>query len=472
MQRAQTGTTPTHVKDIPAANPQGQILAAMRAWENAGLDPATATLVEAHGTGTALGDPIEVEALAARSALQPDSASPILQVESNGTGFGARDAHNAICRVGCHYERYRMRIARAKGCRAEEIAHPRHHLWEHRNGIMHGVLIAGVQVELIMLTGEAEVLHALINRARAVEPWQLIGHAQADAPVRLLRAAAHNGISGLVVGEERRVLRCFDEGRIEHPAEEVHHAEHARVVPVLVQVAFHAAQIRTRIEIEEVLHLTDGAATRGLLIGLVQIRRVHGSDRARAGTEQDHARVAGAIKRAASFQEADRALGVLHGAKSSAPTTTEITAGMKNPARGAAPPTLSSPLGFVARGTPTRALDTRQNVRFAAGETIFNAGDEGHVMYVVQSGEVDVVVQDQVIETIAAGGIFGEMALIDRAPRSASVIARTDCRLVPLDEARFMQHVHRTPFFAIQVMRIMTERLRRRMQVAGQPASE
>ena len=106
---------------------------------------------------------------------------------------------------------------------------------------------------------------------------------------------------------------------------------------------------------------------------------------------------------------------------------------------------------------------------FAAGETVFNAGDEGHVMYVVQSGEVDVVARDQVIETIAAGGIFGEMALIDRAPRSASVVARTDCRLVPLDEARFMQHVHRTPFFALQVMRIMNDRLRRRM--AGLPAT-
>ena len=106
---------------------------------------------------------------------------------------------------------------------------------------------------------------------------------------------------------------------------------------------------------------------------------------------------------------------------------------------------------------------------FAAGETIFNAGDEAHVRYVVQSGEVDVVARDQVIETIAAGGIFGEMALIDRAPRSASVVARTDCRLVPLDEARFMQHVHRTPFFALQVMRIMNDRLRRRM--AGLPAT-
>ena len=109
---------------------------------------------------------------------------------------------------------------------------------------------------------------------------------------------------------------------------------------------------------------------------------------------------------------------------------------------------------------------------YDAGETIFQAGDEGNCMYVVQSGEVDVVVQDQVIETIAAGGIFGEMALIDRSPRSATIVARADCRLVALDETKFMQHVHRTPFFAIQVMRIMTERLRRRMAVAGQTAAE
>ena len=109
---------------------------------------------------------------------------------------------------------------------------------------------------------------------------------------------------------------------------------------------------------------------------------------------------------------------------------------------------------------------------YDAGETIFEAGDEGPCMYVVQAGEVDVMVGDALIETIRPGGIFGEMALIDKSPRSATVVARADCRLVALDETKFMQHVHRTPFFAIQVMRIMTERLRRRMQVAGQPASE
>lgn len=109
---------------------------------------------------------------------------------------------------------------------------------------------------------------------------------------------------------------------------------------------------------------------------------------------------------------------------------------------------------------------------YDAGDTIFQAGDEGHCMYVVQSGEVDVMVGETVIETIGPGGIFGEMALIDKSPRSATLLARSDARLVALDETKFMQHVHRTPFFALQVMRIMTERLRRRMVAAGEPASD
>ena len=113
-----------------------------------------------------------------------------------------------------------------------------------------------------------------------------------------------------------------------------------------------------------------------------------------------------------------------------------------------------------------------QNVDYyAAGELIFEAGDPGRVMYVVQEGEVDVLANGRVVDTVTAGGIFGEMALFDRSPRSASVMARTDCRVVPLDEARFMQHVHRTPFFALQVMRIMTERLRRRTLEVGQGVS-
>jgi CRP-like cAMP-binding protein len=52
------------------------------------------------------------------------------------------------------------------------------------------------------------------------------------------------------------------------------------------------------------------------------------------------------------------------------------------------------------------------------------------------------------------------MALIDHSPRSASARAKTDCQLVPIDEARFKYMIQQTPFFAIEVMRVITRRLR------------
>ncbi|MCA9943695.1 MAG: cyclic nucleotide-binding domain-containing protein [Anaerolineales bacterium] len=97
---------------------------------------------------------------------------------------------------------------------------------------------------------------------------------------------------------------------------------------------------------------------------------------------------------------------------------------------------------------------------FSAGETIFAQGEMPTLMYVVQDGEVDILLNGQVVETAAPGGILGEMALVDDSPRSATAVAKTDCRLVPLDEKSFLDHIHRTPFFALQVMRILTDRLR------------
>ncbi len=97
---------------------------------------------------------------------------------------------------------------------------------------------------------------------------------------------------------------------------------------------------------------------------------------------------------------------------------------------------------------------------YAPGETIFSAGEEGKLMYVVTEGEVDILVGPTVAETVTPGGIFGEMALIDRHLRSADAIARTQCKVVLVDQRRFQFLVSETPFFAIQVMSIMAERLR------------
>jgi CRP-like cAMP-binding protein len=65
------------------------------------------------------------------------------------------------------------------------------------------------------------------------------------------------------------------------------------------------------------------------------------------------------------------------------------------------------------------------------------------------------------METLSGGGVFGEMALIDGSPRSATVRAKTDCEVAPINEKTFLFLVHETPFFAIAVMRTLADRLRR-----------
>ena len=100
---------------------------------------------------------------------------------------------------------------------------------------------------------------------------------------------------------------------------------------------------------------------------------------------------------------------------------------------------------------------------FAAGQVIFKTGDPGEVMYAVQEGEVHIMVGDKVIDRVGPGGIFGEMALIDNSPRSATAVAGTDCKLVEVNQKRFEFMVQQTPRFALTVMKILAERLRERI---------
>ena len=83
---------------------------------------------------------------------------------------------------------------------------------------------------------------------------------------------------------------------------------------------------------------------------------------------------------------------------------------------------------------------------YPAGKTIFAQGDPSDVMYVVLEGDLDLLRGGQSLGTVSAGAIVGEMALIDKnAPRSATIIAKTDCRLAPIDEKRFEWMVAQTP---------------------------
>ena len=120
----------------------------------------------------------------------------------------------------------------------------------------------------------------------------------------------------------------------------------------------------------------------------------------------------------------------------------------------------------TSRGVERPAtIDIFKNVddveRFAAGDVIFSAGDPGDRVYVVREGTVTIEAQGLPLEEVGPGGIFGELALIDSSPRSATASASTDCELVALTERAFLFHVSQTPFFALTVMRVLAGRIRR-----------
>ncbi len=98
---------------------------------------------------------------------------------------------------------------------------------------------------------------------------------------------------------------------------------------------------------------------------------------------------------------------------------------------------------------------------FEAGEKIFLEEDPGTAMYMVRSGRVDVITYGTVLENIRAGGIFGEMALIDDGARSAAAMAAERTEVVAIDKPAFLAVVRDDPQFALRVMSLLATRLRR-----------
>ena len=104
---------------------------------------------------------------------------------------------------------------------------------------------------------------------------------------------------------------------------------------------------------------------------------------------------------------------------------------------------------------------------FPKGHQFFAVGDAGDHMYVVIDGEVELELSGQQLEAVGHGGFFGEMALLDHKPRSANASAKTDCRVVAVDQRRFLYLIQNTPFFAIEVMTVMSDRLRHADELIG-----
>jgi len=103
----------------------------------------------------------------------------------------------------------------------------------------------------------------------------------------------------------------------------------------------------------------------------------------------------------------------------------------------------------------------RNVVTMPRGAVIFGAGEAGNNMYVLIQGRAEISVGGEVIENAVPGALLGEMALVIAAPRSATVTAATECKLVSVDAAQFDLLVRESPEFARHVMAVMAERLRR-----------
>ena len=97
----------------------------------------------------------------------------------------------------------------------------------------------------------------------------------------------------------------------------------------------------------------------------------------------------------------------------------------------------------------------------SAGSRVFKEGDFSDAMYVVLEGEVELYIGGKWVETLGPREVFREMALIDSAPRVATGIARTPCKLAPVPQRRFPFMVQQTPYFSLQIMKVIAERLRK-----------
>jgi len=102
---------------------------------------------------------------------------------------------------------------------------------------------------------------------------------------------------------------------------------------------------------------------------------------------------------------------------------------------------------------------------YADGQIIFNEGTTGEVVYVIQSGKVKITKKTEsgevTIATLVEGEIFGEMAVFDRLPRSATAVALGDARVLSVDKKKLFTTINRDPTLVFKMLESMSQRIRR-----------
>ncbi len=108
----------------------------------------------------------------------------------------------------------------------------------------------------------------------------------------------------------------------------------------------------------------------------------------------------------------------------------------------------------------TFARSAGTNLTFAAGAIIFNKGDPGPCMYIVQSGVIEMIIGDKVIEVCDANEVIGFMSMIDGALRSSTARVKEACEVSAIDQRKFRFMIDEVPNFAQYVLGAMARRIR------------
>jgi CRP-like cAMP-binding protein len=104
--------------------------------------------------------------------------------------------------------------------------------------------------------------------------------------------------------------------------------------------------------------------------------------------------------------------------------------------------------------------NSQATLALGAGAVVFSEGDQGHEMFGIVSGGVELRHGDRVVVTLGPDDVFGEMALIDKSPRSLTAVTMEDTTLAVIDQRMFLFLVQETPMFALSVMSSMADQLR------------
>jgi len=101
-----------------------------------------------------------------------------------------------------------------------------------------------------------------------------------------------------------------------------------------------------------------------------------------------------------------------------------------------------------------------EEVKVAAGKTLISEGETGHEFFVILDGQARVTRRGRKIATLGPGDAFGELALLEKAPRNSTIVAETDSELVVLGQREFAGLIDEVPGFARKLLAGMAHRLR------------